>query len=301
MSARAGTAHDSVSVECRLTAPGTGRHKPPHGSSFYAAMRLLPAAEREAMFAIYAFCRHVDDVADGAGDRVSRIAALERSRGDIDALFRGIGNERTADLLNPVKRFRLAREDFISVIDGVQMDALSDIVAPEAATLDLYCDRVASAVGRLSVRVFGLEDGDGVMLAFHLGRALQFTNILRDLDEDGARGRLYLPRELLDDAGIAPVTTEAVLVHPSLAHVCTALAQQARAHFRSAEAVMARYPLAIVRAPTLMSRVYETLLDKLLTRGFSPPRRPVRTGRAAVLWSIVRWGVVRMPALRLRT
>ncbi len=96
----------------------------------------------------------------------------------------------------------MRREDFQAVIDGMDMDVRSDIRAPDLATLELYCHRVASAVGRLSVKVFGMEEADGVKLAHHLGRALQLTNILRDLDEDAAIGRLYLPREGLEAAGI---------------------------------------------------------------------------------------------------
>ena len=92
--------------------------------------------------------------------------------------------------------------DFLAIIDGMDMDVAADIRAPDWATLDLYCDRVASAVGRLSTRIFGLEARDGEPLAEHLGRALQLTNILRDLDEDRELGRLYLPREALDKAGI---------------------------------------------------------------------------------------------------
>ena len=90
-------------------------------------------------------------------------------------------------------------EDFLTVLDGMDMDVAEDIVAPDLATLDLYCDRVASAVGRLSIKVFGMEEGPGFELAHHLGRALQLTNILRDIDEDAAIGRLYLPREYLEE------------------------------------------------------------------------------------------------------
>ncbi len=109
---------------------------------------------------------------------------------------------RPGRLLPHVQRYGLAREDFIAIIDGMAMDAAEDIRAPDAAKLDLYCDRVASAVGRLSVRIFGLSDRNGKDLAHHLGRALQKTNILRDIDEDAAMGRLYLPRENLEAAGI---------------------------------------------------------------------------------------------------
>src|SRR4051795_7295839 len=173
------------------------------GSSFYAAMRILPREQREAMFQIYSFCRQVDDIADSAGPRPERLAALQQWRGDIDALYHGSPPPRVQDYLASVKRFGLKREDFLAIVDGMEMDVPQDIRAPDMATLDLYCDRVASAVGRLSVRVFGLPQDDGIELAHHLGRALQLTNILRDIDEDAGIGRLYLPREGLAEAGIA--------------------------------------------------------------------------------------------------
>ena len=112
---------------------------------------------------------------------------------------------------------------------------VADIRAPDLATLDLYCDRVASAVGRLSVRVFGMEEGEGIALAHHLGRALQLTNILRDLDEDAGMGRLYLPREALTAAGIAATEPAAVLAHPALATACAPIIERARADFREAD------------------------------------------------------------------
>src|SRR5256712_13040783 len=121
---------------------------------------------------------------------------------DVEALFRGAPRTRLRASSEPIRAFDLQREDFLSIVDGMEMDARADIRAPDLATLDLYCDRVACAVGRLSVRVFGIHGRDGASLAFHLGRALQLTNILRDLDEDAAKARLYLPREALLAAGI---------------------------------------------------------------------------------------------------
>ena len=128
------------------------------GSSFYAAMRILPRAQREAMFQIYTFCRYVDDIADSDGPREERLAALQQWRDDIEALYRGQPPERLRDTAVSVKKFGLRREDFLAIIDGMEMDVPADIRAPDDATLDLYCDRVASAVGRLSVRVFGLPE-----------------------------------------------------------------------------------------------------------------------------------------------
>ena len=180
------------------------------GSSFYAGMRVLPKPERAAMYAVYGFCRIVDDIADDLhGDRASRRAELDAWRADLESLYAGGEPGRAAFLAGPVRRFGLAKADFLAVLDGMQMDVDADIRAPSAALLDLYIDRVASAVGRLSVRVFGMDEAPGLKLAHHLGRALQLTNILRDFDEDAAIGRLYAPREALDRAGIAgedPVT-----------------------------------------------------------------------------------------------
>ena len=184
------------------------------GSSFYAAMRILPSSQRRAMFEIYRFCRAVDDIADGHGDRSARLAELARWRTDIDALYAGKPPRRVRALVEPVRAFDLQRDDFLSIIDGMEMDARADIRAPDLATLDLYCDRVACAVGRLSVRVFGMSAQGGAPLAFHLGRALQLTNILRDLDEDADRGRLYLPLEVLLAAGIGQTEPAKVFENP---------------------------------------------------------------------------------------
>src|SRR5471032_2996477 len=224
------------------------------GSSFYAAMRILPREQREAMFQIYSFCRQVDDIADSDGPRPARLAALQQWRDDIDALYRGQPPARLAGYAASVKRFDLKREDFLAIVDGMEMDVPQDIRAPDLATLDLYCDRVASAVGRLSVRVFGLSQDDGILLAHHLGRALQLTNILRDIDEDAGIGRLYLPREGLLHAGITSSDPLKVIADPALPKVCAPLVERARAHFEKADQVMKRNSRRVVRAPRIMSK-----------------------------------------------
>jgi len=256
-------------------------------SSFYAAMRVLPPSQRKAMFEIYRFCRAVDDVADGRGTRQDRLAELEAWRKDINALFEGTAARRIEPLLAPIQAFALEREDFLSIIDGMEMDARDDIRAPAMAALELYCDRVACAVGRLSVRVFGMPQQDGTALALHLGRALQLTNILRDLDEDARNGRLYLPRELLTAAGICDTEPSVVLAHPALGTACTALVAQARRHFASARGIMAGQPAHRVRTPRLMASVYRNILERLAARGWTPPRRAIGIGRTRLLWILL--------------
>ncbi len=257
------------------------------GSSFYTGMRILPRAQREAMFEIYSFCRAVDDIADDPGPRDVRRAELAQWRADIDALYAGAPPPHLAGLAQAVREFDLKREDFIAVIDGMEMDVIADIRAPDLATLDLYCDRVACAVGRLSVRVFGMEREAGLALAHHLGRALQLTNILRDLDEDAAMGRLYLPREALQAAGITAMEPADVLAQPALGKACAVLVELARGHFREATAIMAKSPRRVVRAARIMGAAYRVILDRLIARGFAPPRAPIRLPRARLIFIVL--------------
>jgi phytoene synthase len=262
------------------------------GSSFYAAMRILPRQQREAMFQIYSFCRQVDDIADSPGPRGERLAALQQWRDDIDALYQDRPPARLRDYAGSVRTFDLKRADFLAIVDGMEMDVPQDIRAPDLATLDLYCDRVASAVGRLSVRVFGLPEDDGILLAHHLGRALQLTNILRDIDEDAAIGRLYLPREGLLHAGITSDDPAKVILDPALPKVSAPLVERAREHFIQADLVMARHRRRAVRAPRIMSKYYRAILGLLVERGFAPPRHPVRLNKFARIAIILRYAFI---------
>lgn len=263
------------------------------GSSFYLAMRILPPERRQAMYEVYAFCRAVDDIADDGGARAGRIAMLDRWRADLARLYAGKGTTAlTEGLAAPIKTFGLKQEDFLAVIAGMEMDVRRDIQAPDWEALDLYCDRVASAVGRLSIKIFGIEEEKGRMLSHHLGRALQMTNILRDLDQDAEMGRLYLPKELLANAGIADQDIAKVLSHPRLGEACGALVVRARRHFAEAATVMARCERQSVRSPRIMASVYRALLEKLVSRGWNAPRAEVSPSKLQFLWAVMRYGVV---------
>ena len=259
------------------------------GSSFYAGMRVLPKAERAAMYAVYGFCRVVDDIADDlGGDRPSRRAELDAWRLDLDSLYAGGPPGRAALLAQAVRRFGLRKADFLAVLDGMQMDVDADIRAPDAATLDLYIDRVACAVGRLSVRVFGMDAAPGLELAHHLGRALQLTNILRDLDEDAAIGRLYVPREALDRAGIAGSDPPRAVNDPRIDRAARELLVMAREHYVAADRVLGARPCGRLLAPRLMSAAYARTLDRTAAAGWTPPRTRVKLGKAELLWLVVR-------------
>jgi len=263
------------------------------GSSFYIAMRLMPAEERDAMFAIYAFCRKVDDIADdGVGTRAERHQKLEQWREDLFALYAGTVVPQVRFLAPAVAQYGLRLDDFLAILDGMDMDVAEDIVAPDLATLDLYCDRVASAVGRLSIKVFGMEEGPGFQLAHHLGRALQLTNILRDVDEDATIGRLYLPREYLQEMDCCRSLDPAAIINkPEIDAVCRKVAKLAHHHYDEAARILAARPKGRIKTPRLMGAVYSEILTATEAQGFSPPRRRVSLPKSKLVSLVLRQGL----------
>jgi phytoene synthase len=261
-------------------------------SSFYRALQILPPEKRDAMYQVYTFCRAVDDIADDDPNS-DRIAMLNRWRVEIAQLYAGGGpSALTEGLARPVQAFCLRQEDVFSIIDGMVMDVRRDMLAGLGRT-ELYCDRVASGQSDgFLVRIFGIEGEKGRQLSHHLGRALQMTNILRDLDEDAGLGRLYLPREALVEAGIDQVDIGEVLAHPRLGLACASVVKRARQHFAEASAVMASCRRQSVRSPRIMASVYEALLDKLVARGWTPPRAEVHASKLQFLGAVLRHGII---------
>jgi presqualene diphosphate synthase len=261
------------------------------GTSFYWAMRLLPEARRDAMFAVYAFCRVIDDIADSDDPPAQKQAQLAEWRGEVEAIFAGRATRPLARVLQGlVATYHLRRADFLALIDGMEMDAREDIRAPSLVELDRYCDNVASAVGRLSVRIFGVESEAADRVAYALGRALQLTNILRDLDEDAERGRLYLPRENLRAHGIIATDPKTVLRHPLLFGVCDELATVAELRFREAAAAMAECPHRPMRPAAVMGAVYHATLVRLIRRGWTKLAEPVSVPKPMKIWLALRHG-----------
>jgi phytoene synthase len=258
-------------------------------TSFGPGMAVLPRERREAMYALYAFCREVDDIADDGLSEEQRHAELAQWRGWIRDLFQHghSVNAITCALQPAITRFVLQEQDFQDIIDGMAMDAGAPIVAPTMAVLDLYCDRVASAVGRASVRIFGDASADALQVAYHLGRALQLTNILRDIAEDAARGRLYLPQELLVKHSIAadPATITTAVNLPLL---CRELAVKADEHFTAANAAMRRCNQAAMKPARLMRDYYFAIYQRLLKTDWQDMTRRVSLPKWQKLWLATR-------------
>ncbi len=262
------------------------------GTSFHRGMAVLPAARRQAMYAIYAFCRIVDDIADEEAEFATKVFQLAAWRKNIEALYRGQASDAvTRALLRAIESFDLRRQDFLDVVDGMQMDAEEVIVAPTLEKLDLYCDRVASAVGRLSVRAFGDASPAADRVAAALGRALQLTNILRDVAEDAARGRLYLPAEFLADAAV-PADPAAALAHPALPQVLTRLAGVARTHFATARAEMERCDRRAMKPARLMAATYAAILTRLQATGWADLTYRASLPRWQKLVLVLRHGLI---------
>ncbi len=261
------------------------------GTSFYHGMRMLRPDRRHAMYAIYAFCRIVDDIADEAGSLQEKRLGLAAWRGHIAGLYQGrTENPVTRVLVAAVPLFNLREEDFIAVIDGMQTDAETVVVAPDLATLDLYCDRVASAVGRLSVRTFGDSSPAADRVAYALGRALQLTNILRDIKEDADRQRIYLPREYLQDAGV-PANPAGLLTAAGLPAVCDRLATLAHRYFQQARDAMAQCDRTAMKPARLMAATYDSILSALEVRGWDRLDERVSLPKWKKLWLACRYGL----------
>lgn len=263
------------------------------GSSFLWGMRLLPPSRRRAMYAIYAFCRAVDDIADGPEDRMQKLERLEAWRQEVKLLFSGKPKHPIMRaLLDATRQFDLPKAEFLAVIDGMEMDVRSPVLAPSLEDFQLYCRRVAGAVGLLSIHAFGAKGPQAEELAVVEGEALQITNILRDLQEDAALGRLYVPREYLEAEGIADLSPAAVLADPRFARVHKRLCADARERFARARALIRQNSGSSLRPARLMLEIYSRVLEHLDDAGWPASGAGIRVPRAVKLWLVLRYGLI---------
>jgi phytoene synthase len=244
-------------------------------SSFRAGMAILPKNRREGMYALYGFCRTIDDIADESPSPDVAALKLQEWRVRIADVFKGKTCDAiTTALLPAICDYNLVEKDFQEIIYGMEMDS-AVLVAPDSTTLDLYCDCVASAVGRISVRIFGDAGADAINVAYHLGRALQLTNILRDLSEDAERKRLYLPRELLEKHGIVSRDPSEILRIPQLPFVCCDLALLAQKHYAQADLFMKKCPSSTMRPARIMRIYYGAIFDALIKENWRDPTKRI--------------------------
>jgi phytoene synthase len=285
----------AVAVSTGLAAQLTRRS----GTNFYYAFRVLPAEKRQALYALYAFCRVVDDCVDEEGGE--REAGLDRWLAEAHRAYGGTPEtELGRELAEAVARFPVPRSCFEDVVAGCRMD-LTTRRYPRFADLRVYCERVASAVGLASIEIFGYEDPRTREYAVALGLALQLTNILRDVGPDAARDRLYLP---LEDLAAFGVSEEDVLgaARPGsprpagLDRLLAFEADRARSHYAAAAAALPRRDRRSMLPAEIMGAIYREILEEWARRGHHVGGPRVRVGRprklALALRTVARvyWG-----------
>ena len=254
------------------------------GSSFFLPMMLLPRPRREAMLALYAFCRETDDVADEIEDSALSGALIKAWAEEIEALFAGYPKHPVSHaLIAPIQRYNLSKGLFLDILEGFEMDRSGAMLRPTLAELERYCYCVACCVGLLSVEIFGYRSPAIPDFALHLGHAFQLTNILRDVAEDAERGRIYLPVELLAKQGLENVTPEEIVQAPGVEKVCAEVGAMARRRFIEAARAMPSSERRRMRPALLMRGVYEPYLDRIEAGGFRVDGPRIKFGKVQKL------------------
>ena len=274
------------------------------GTSFYYAFRVLPAEKRRALYALYAFCRVVDDCVDEEGGEGE--AGLSRWLAEAHRAYAGTPEtELGRELAEAVARFPIPRACFEDVVAGCRMD-LTTCRYATFADLRVYCERVASAVGLASIEVFGYDDPRTREYAVELGLALQLTNILRDVGPDAARHRLYLPLEDLAACGVSEAEVlgagrPGAPRPPGLDRLLAFEADRARSHYAAAAAALPRRDRRSMLPAEIMGAIYRDILETWARRGHPVGGARVRVGRTRKIAHVIRtiarvsWGASSRP------
>ena len=261
-------------------------------SNLAAAFFLLPETKRKAMTALYAFCRKVDDVVDNEGQSFAkRSADLMGWRNDISLVCSGSqsANQICNELSAYIEQYELSFDLFDELIVGMETD-LEKVRYADYQELKLYCHRAASVVGLLTVRILGFKNGDADSYAEHIGQALQLTNILRDISEDAARGRIYLPQSLLDKYGVSEQSVLDGEQSSGFENAARELADRAWAHYKLTAEALPKNNYRDLLVLEAMASIYWRLLQKMQKINFnvlSEQRAKIRLGK----WSKLAMGI----------
>lgn len=237
------------------------------GSSFYYSFLFLPKPKRQAITALYAFCREVDDVADECSDSELARTKLNWWRGEIANLYAGKPTHPVTQALQfAIGEYGLAEEHFREIIDGMEMD-LDQNRYRDFKELQLYCYRVASVVGLLSASIFGYRDRKTLKYAHDLGLAFQLTNIVRDVGEDARRGRIYLPADELEQFGVPEADILQGRETVNLRQLLEFQIERAQGYYDKAFAELPAADRKAQRTGLVMAAIYRTLLDEIRAGG----------------------------------
>jgi 15-cis-phytoene synthase len=267
-------------------------------SNFYYAFMLLPAERRRALYAVYAFCRFVDDIADDESIR-EPATLLARWREELDRVYGGVPTRPISRALaDAARRFSIPRDYFAEVIAGVEMD-LSRRRYATFEELRLYCYRVASVVGLICIEVFGYSNPEAKVYAENLGIAFQITNILRDLREDAARGRIYLPLEDLARFGVAEDEILRGVYSDAFVRLMEFEANRAREYYQRADRALPPEDRSSLLTAEAMRSIYGALLNLIVSSHYRVLDRRLSLSAPRKLYLVGRtWATSRLGALR---
>lgn len=241
------------------------------GTSFFWSMRFLPTARRNAMYTIYAFCRHIDDIVDGDTPVAEKMDLLNAWREEMDNIFdkKVPTTEIGRKIYKNCMRFKLPKEEFLRLIDSIGMDVPNPVQAPDLNKFYRYCRGVAGVPGSLTLRILGCKDEKLIdELSTSLGNALQITNILRDVKEDALNNRLYIPKEYLEKAQITATDPMAAVVDKNLVIAREELARQAKANYDRADKLIPLLDKKISRHVRMIESIYRRYFDMMENRGW---------------------------------
>jgi len=242
--------------------------------NFYFGFILLPRERRRGIHALYAFSRLCDDSVDGAEGQAEKEAAVAARRRDVDAAYAGAvpaDDPVLIALADAIRRFGIPRGPMDALVEGVAMD-LDTTRYPDWAALKTYCDRVAGAVGVLSLHVFGFRDPAAVGHAEDLGVAMQVVNIMRDVQEDSLRDRIYLPADEMAAHGVTEADIMADRMTPGMRHLMEAQAARAGEYFASGHMLLPMLDLRARMCVQMLAALYEDILARLAARDFDVTR-----------------------------
>ena len=261
------------------------RHKAADsGSSFYYSFFFLPPVRRQAIMALYAFCREVDDVVDECDDPGVAQAKLDWWRGEVAALYQGRPTHPvTRALANALPRFALAEEHLQEIIDGMQMD-LERARYPDFKSLHLYCYRVASVVGLLAAEIFGYRDRQTLKYAHDLGMAFQLTNIVRDIGEDARRGRIYIPMDELKQFDVPAADILNSRYSDNFSALMAFQVERAQRYYEQAFAQLPATDRRAQRPGLIMAAIYRTLLTEIAAENYRVLHQRIALTPVRKLW-----------------
>ncbi len=268
------------------------------GSSFYYSFLFLPTEQRQAITALYAFCREVDDAVDESSDPgVARIK-LDWWRDELQHCFAGSPRHPVSRALyQSVQRFNLPAEYFEEIIDGMEMDLANSRYA-SFNELALYCHRAAGVVGLLSAEIFGYRQRATLKYAEELGTAFQLTNILRDIGEDARRGRIYIPLDELQRFNVEPQQLLNGTEDANTTELFRFQAQRAQQYYERAFARLPEEDRYQQRGGVIMAAIYRTLLNEIEADGYHMLKRRVALTPLRKLW--IAWTTARHERRRNR-